>query len=308
MAPIGEQHPFGWAGSPVADPAVRAALSGRVVRRRRLWLAGVCAFAAAAAAIVVVTTSGGGAGGGRLPTTPVSLAAEVTTSQAGFRFTLAIAASAGGRTLDTTASGVIDERPALTGSMAVNAESGAFRELFVGPSIYMALPNAPTPWVRVDLASYEHALGVTAIGGDDPSQALDFLRAAAIVTDLGPQTIDGVRTTHYHAVVNLERYAAEVAPSLRVAAQQNADELEHLTGATQYPVDAWVDAQNRVRQLELSPPPICSTSGPVRTTTTVEYYDYGPQAPVAAPSSSSVTDWTAQLVSLATRSLSQFGC
>jgi hypothetical protein len=305
MGPIGEQHPFGWAGSPAADPAVRAALSGRAVRRRRLWLACACAFVAAAA-IVAVTMSGGG--GGRLAATPVSLAAEVTTSQPGFRFTLAIAASAGGRTLDTTASGVIDERPVLSGSMAVNAEGGAFRELFVGPYIYMALPSAPTPWVRVDITAYEHALGVTAIGGDDPSQALDFLRAAATVTDLGPQTIDGVVTTHYHAVVNLARYAADVAPSLRAAAQQNADELEHLTGATQYPVDAWVDAQNRVRRLELVPPPICSTSGPVRTTTTVDYYDYGPQPAVAAPAASSVTDMTGQLVSLATRSLSQFGC
>ena len=180
--------------------------------------------------------------------------------------------------------------------------------MFVGPYIYMALPSAPTPWVRVDITAYEHALGVTAIGGDDPSQALDFLRAAATVTDLGPQTIDGVPTTHYHAVVNLARYAADVAPSLRAAAQQNADELEHLTGATQYPVDAWVDAQNRVRRLELVPPPICSTSGPVRTTTTVDYYDYGPQPAVAAPAASSVTDMTGQLVSLATRSLSQFGC
>jgi hypothetical protein len=307
MAPIGEQHPFGWAGSPAADPAVRAALRGRDVRRRRLWFAGACAFVAAVA-IVAVTMSGGGGGGGRLPATPVSLAADVTTSQPGFRFTLAIAASAGGRTLDTTASGVIDERPELTGSMAVNAESGAFRELFVGPYIYMTLPSAPTPWVKVDIAAYEHALGVTAIGGDDPSQALDFLRAAATVTDLGPQAIDGVPTTHYHAVVNLERYAADVAPPLRAAAQQNADELEHLTGATQYPVDAWVDGQNRVRRLELVPPPICSTSGPVRTTTTVDYYDYGPQVAVGAPSPSSVTDMTGQLVSLATRSLSQFGC
>jgi hypothetical protein len=305
--------PFDWAGTPAADPAVLAALAAQAARRRtRLRSAGCAAGVVASAAIAALVLGGGGGGGlvGRaLPSTPVSLAADVTTSEPGFRFTLQIDASGGGRNLETTASGAIDERPATTGSMDVVAGGQAFKELFVGPDIYIQLPTAPTPWVKVDLADYEHALGVTSIGGGaDPSQALDFLREAGAVANVGQATIDGVVTTHYHALADLERYANDVAPSLHAAAQQNANELLRLTGSTQFPVDAWVDAHSRVRQLELSPRPICSKSGPVQTTTTMDYFDYGPQPSVAAPPATTVTDMTSELVGSAAKTLSQLGC
>jgi hypothetical protein len=315
MAFESDDDPFHWAGGPVADPAVVAAATALAARRRRRrWLTGCACSAAAAAAtaaIVVASSSGGGVALAEraLPSTPVSLAADVTASEPGFRFTLEIEASGGGRNVETTATGAIDERPATSGSMDVAVGSQALRELFVGRSIYMQLPNAPTPWIKVDLAAYEHALGVTSIGGGaDPSQALDFLREAGTVTAVGETAIGGVLTTHYTAVADLERYASELAPPLRAAAQQNANELRRLTGSTRFPLDVWVDRQNRVRQLELSPPPICSKSGPVQTTTTMDYFDYGPQPAVAAPPAATVTNMTSQLVASAARTLAALGC
>jgi hypothetical protein len=313
MAFQSENDPFHWAGGTAGDPAGLAAASALAARRRtRRWLAAAGCIAAAAAAAIVVATSGGGGvalAGRALVSTPISLAADVTTSEAGFRFTLEIDETGGGRNVETTASGAIDERPAMSGSMAVEAGSQASQVLFVGPSMYMQLPNAPTPWVRVDLAAYEHALGVASIGGSaDPSQALDFLREADAVTDLGNATIDGVLTTHYSAVADLERYALGVAPPLRAAAQQDANELRRLTGSTRFPLDVWVDRQDRVRQLGLSPPPVCSAAGPVQTATTIDYYDYGPQPPVAAPPSADVTNMTGPLVASAGAALSPLGC
>jgi hypothetical protein len=314
MALEREPDPFDWAGTPRPDPPVPAVREPLAAPRRMRWrLAVAGAVAAAAGAAIVVATSSGGPGvslaGRALPSTPVSLAAAVTASEPGFRFTLVLESSGGGRDVETTANGAIDERPSVSGSMNVLVGAQAFDERFVGPNIYMQLPSAPTPWVKVNLADYEHALGVASIGGGaDPSQALDFLREAGTVTDDGEATIDGTATTHYHAVADLERFANEVAPPLRAAALANANELRRLTGSTQFPLDAWVDAQNRVRQLELSPLPICSKAGPLQTTTTIDYFDYGAQPAVAPPPAAAVTDMTSQLVASAARSLSALGC
>jgi hypothetical protein len=307
MAPEGdEQHPFEWAGPPAVDPAPAAA-QPRPQRRPPARLLAVVAGALAVAVIAVVALDGGGGNVTQL-STPVTLAADVTAAQPGFQFTLTVDASVAGRTIRTSAVGAIDERPAATGSMEVSANGQTFKELLLGPDFYMQLPNAPSPWVKVEAAAYEHALGVTDLGGDDPSQTLRFLQATGTVAKLGQATVRGVPTTHYHGLADLSRYASVVAPALRYAAQQNADQFQRLTGSTQVPIDVWVDSKDRVRQLEIAPPSICTKAGPVNETTTIDFFGFGSQPRVTAPPALSVTDMTSQLVASATRSLSLLGC
>ena len=46
----------------------------------------------------------------------------------------------------------------------------------------------------------------------------------------------------------------------------------------------------------------------MQTTTTMDYFDYGPQPSVAAPPAATVTDMTSELVGSAAKTLSQLGC
>jgi hypothetical protein len=162
--------------------------------------------------------------------------------------------------------------------------------------------------VKVNLAAYERALGVTSIGGDDPAQTLTLLRAAAKVRLLGRATVGGVPTRRYHALVDLDRYAAVVAPALRAGTRQDAAELARLTGSTTVPIDVWVDEQGEVRQVALALPAVCTKSGSAHESTTVDFYGYGPQPAVSAPAPAEVTNLTAQVTAQASRSLAQLGC
>jgi hypothetical protein len=299
MASEDHLHPFDWRGSPKAElqpVAVRP-------RRFRLRVFEAAIAVAAIAAIAVAAFSGGGAP----PPTPVSLAADVTSAAPGYRFTMQIAASLAGRSVDASASGSITEHPA-SGTLVMNVAGRAVKELYISPYVYVQVPSAGTPWIKLDFAAYEQSLSATSVGDDDPSQLLDFLLASGSVSDVGVQWIDGAATTHYHALVDLGRYASVVAPSLRSAAQQAAAAFEELTGSTTLPVDAWVDAHNRVRRAMLSVSSICTKPGPLTETITMDYFDYGRQPAVSAPPAAFTQTLPSQLATPASQALSQLGC
>ena len=216
---------FEWVGTPRASASPAQAPVRRRASRRRglLRLALACTAVAAVAVVAIVLASGGATSRAPAPT-PVSLAEQSTAATPGYRFTLTIEASAAGRTLETSAAGTIDQRHAGAGEMQVTVAGHSFRELFLGRYLYLEVPAASTPWVKVNLAAYERALGVTSIGGDDPAQTLTLLRAAAKVRLLGRATVGGVPTRRYHALVDLDRYAAVVAPALRAGTRQDAAE------------------------------------------------------------------------------------
>jgi hypothetical protein len=300
MASEDHLHPFDWRGSPKAEP------QPIVVRPRRVRLRVFeAAIALAAVAVIAVLALGGGAG--PPPATPVSLAADVTSAAPGYRFTMQITASLGGTNVDASASGAITEHPA-SGSLEMTVAGRAVKELYISPYVYVQVPSAGTPWIKLDFAAYEQSLSATSVGDDDPSQLLDFLRASGSVNDVGVQWIDGAATTHYHALVDLGRYAAVVAPSLRPAAQQAAAAFEELTGSTTLPVDAWVDAHNRVRRAMLSVSSICTKPGPLTETITMDYFDYGRQPAVSAPPAAFTQTLPSQLATPASQALSQLGC
>jgi hypothetical protein len=300
---------FEWVGTPRATAAPsRPPVRRRASRRRGLLrLALACAAIAAVVVVVIVVAAGGGSPRAPAPT-PVSLAEQTSAASPGYRFTLTIEASAAGRTLETSAAGTIDQRHAGDGEMQVSVDGHSFRELFLGPYLYLEVSAASTPWVKVDLAAYERALGVTSIGGDDPAQTLTLLRAAAKVRLVGRATVAGVATMHYHALVDLDRYAAVLAPALRAGTRQDAAALARLTGSTTVPIDVWVDEQHEVRQVSLALPAVCRKSGSAHESTTVDFYGYGPQPAVSAPAPAEVTNLTAQVTAQASRSLAQLGC
>jgi hypothetical protein len=129
--------------------------------------------------------------------------------------------------------------------------------------MYMHLPllsklvPGGKPWIKFDLSAVGKSLGVnfsqlTQVSGD-PGQTLDWLRSTSgAITDAGPETIDGVETTHYKASIDLAKYPNLVPLDRRAAVRRTINSLISLTGLRSFPVDAWISSDGLVRKLRMS--------------------------------------------------------
>jgi hypothetical protein len=321
----GQPDPFaGWryggpepAAEPAAQTTTAAAEQPRVRRERpsRRVAAIVGAGALAALAAVLVLTQGGG-GTPLAPSTPVTRAAYVTSLEPGYKVAMNIDETVAGHPVSFTAQGSFSTGAHPQGSMTLLAPGGiSISEIVVGPDLFMQLPGAagaalaPTPWVKAKLAAVNGASGfnLSTTGASNPSQELDLLRSAGQVTAVGSETVRGVATTHYHAVIDLNRYPSVVAPSLRAAAARAAALLERVTGQSTLAADVWVDRSGLVRRLALDLS-VCSSVGTVDATLSMDIYDFGRQPTVTVPPASEVTDITGTLASQVAQSTQQLGC
>ena len=266
-----DEEGLAWEGSqPVAEPApAPRALPARA------W--GV-AFALLAAVVVggVLPLNAGGSSA----STPVSLAADTSTQQLGYRFTITVAAAADGFNFDINGSGALNVRPSVSGSMSLRVLGHTVDEVLSGPYIYVQ--TAPSSWSRTTLPAYAQSSGVS----QNPTAELDYLRAAGTVSDVGPQAVNGVATTHYHALVDLDRLAS-LEPGQ--GSSQEIAGLEQATGSSTLPLDAWIDSSHLVRRLSLSIP-ITRDGVSVNESVTIDFLSYGAQPVAAPPPASEVTD------------------
>ena len=270
--------PFEWEGTPAGQapaPPPPARRSGRVA-----WLGAVAVAAAVAAALVVVLTSGSSKPS--LGSNTIAQAASVTSGAAGYRFALTIAASAAGQSVSVQASGSATERPQQEVTMTMASGGQSIQAIDAPPWEYVAVNGA---WYKINRDVYQQAIGDGGVSpaGSDPSQLLQFLSATGTVTTVGSAQIGGVATTHYHAVTDLDRYAATVPASERQAASTAIATLERETGVASLPIDVWIDPQHRVRQIAVSMSGICPHAGNASVTITMDLFDYGPQPALAVP-------------------------
>jgi hypothetical protein len=218
-------------------------------------------------------------------------------------------ATTAGTTVRGTMTGVIDtvrHTGAFTTHETVAGHAVSIVERLSGTTIYMKLPNQPAldsltggrPWLKLD---FSRALGAFGLGGlttqsANPAQFIDYLRAVgAKHTRVGTATIDGVQTTHYHVVINLDNYPKLFPAGRRAAAARGVATLENAIGSHTMPMEAWIDAQNLLRRMSFSFGE-CVQSQRLTMAMTMNISDYGPQTVPAAPSASDAYDLTPLLV------------
>jgi hypothetical protein len=185
--------------------------------------------------------------------------------------------------------------------------AGTVQMIFQDPVIYMNLPflagKLPEgkTWMELNLTKVAQADGIdlsqfSSLDETDPTQFLEYLRASSGgVSTVGHETLDGVSTTHYHATLQLSDILARL-PSGAQAAAKSA--LEKLDDAGAIPVDVWVDAQGRVRRIQLSlglsVPAGASASATEATsvsgTITMNFTSYGAIPAIVPPPASEVFD------------------
>jgi hypothetical protein len=283
----------------------------------KAWAA-LCAVVGLVAAAVIVL-SGCGASE---TLDPIARAAEVTSQQEGARISITTQLSSaalpeGGYKL--TASGYIDERD-RSGEMSMDLSgipgasalpgggTGTVQMIYQYPVVYMSmpflagkLPEGKT-WIKLDLTKAASAAGInlsqlSSLNQTDPTQFLEYLRASSGgVTAVGSETVDGVPTTHYRADLQLSSILDRVPSSEQAAVKAALDEADD---AGSIPVDVWVDAQGRVRRMQLAiaaSVPTGTGSGVAAATTnvagtiTIDFTSYGHIPPIVPPPSSQVFD------------------
>lgn len=266
---------------------------------------------------------------------PLARAAEVTSRQSGAKVAMTMQLSApglpGGSSFAMTAEGWFDEK-AHSGEMTMDLSqvpgmsllgggAGAkVQMVFLYPVVYMnmpflagKLPEGKT-WMKLDITKAMQAAGLNAgtlssANQSDPTQFLQYLRASSGgVVSLGGETVDGVPTTHYRAGLKLGNILEHLSGDEQAMVK---GAIEKLGSAGVIPVDAWVDAQGRVRRMQLSIDGLGAATGAAAGSTgatspgaagaaqnvsmaiTIDFKSYGPGPAIVAPPADEVFDASA---------------
>jgi hypothetical protein len=171
-----------------------------------------------------------------------------------------------------------------------------------GETFYMSgVPGLSTlshgrKWVSFDLAGAEPG-GLQTETASDPARYLTYLRGVGgHIQRVGDATIRGVATTHYHATIDLDRYAAQAPKAERAQVDKSVSTLEASLASHTLPVDVWIDAHREIRQMQLDLP-LCAAGHRLSMAMTMDLYDYGQVPAVSVPPAADSYDVTPQLKS-----------
>jgi len=247
------------------------------------------------ALVLVLALAGcGGSGGGTAakPTNAIE-AAALKTSQAGsVRADFSLSSSGG---VSGTGSGVFnsgkDRSAQVTMNVTENGKQVAVDTVIVGNTIYVRSPlisqrlPGGKQWVKVDLQKAAKAgnvdLGSLLSTNPTPGGALAYLQGSTVIKKLGSEKVDGVPTTHYRVVVDLQKAADRASGSDRDALEQAIK----AAGTSTLPVDVWIDSQGYVRKIDYH----LQASGQSGDLTMV-LHDFGSPVPITAPATNEVVD------------------
>ena len=220
--------------------------------------------------------------------------------------------SGGEQNFTIQGAGTLTER-ATHGSMSMTVDGKTITEVIANPFVYVRLPGktGAGSWAKVNINVFSEALGAggSPFGGNsmNPTEMLKFLKAAGTVNDLGVEPVKGVPATHYHATIDLNRYASLVSPSRRASVARYVTAVERMTGANTLPMDVWVDAHRHVRRFALAMR-LCTREGQLTEAVTMSLYDYARQPAVQIPPASQVTDVTDKIKASVANGLQQLKC
>jgi hypothetical protein len=245
------------------------------------------------------------------PTATLTRAAFVSSAAPGYRAVISLKENVPGvGAITASGTGSFRITPTHEGSMVMQlkipaaASSGLgtlqMQAVFVPGTVYMKLPPqlasripGGKPWLSINLNQLGKAAGIPGLGSlansssslNNPAQYVSYLRATTngTVRDLGQATINGVGTTHYHAVIDLNKLPNVVPASSRAGVQQLVAALKKRGTNTQLPIDAWIDSSHLIRRVVITySEPINGQRASV--TTQVDFVQYGPQpAPTVPP-------------------------
>jgi hypothetical protein len=245
----------------------------------------------------------------------VAAAFTKTTSAGTAKITTSTEVGAGQQNVPIAATGVIsfaDGSADLTESLPAGQGSGETR--FVNGMLYTKLPSALVgklsngkPWISLDVGKLSQQgdgslQQLMTDSPSDPSTILGFLRGTGSqVNTIGPDTVDGAKTTHYQVTLDLDK----ATQGQDAQTQQATQALEKELGTHTLPAQVWLDDQGRLRKFTVDEtltgamPGNDSTAakptGPIHFQFTATLTDFGTPVNVTAPAADQTTDLTSKL-------------
>ena len=150
-------------------------------------------------------------------------------------------------------------------------------------------------WVKVDLEKAAEAQGLGPLpqaGSENPNETLRYLRAAGDVKKIGAEEVDGVATTHYHALVHLDRVPDTAPEEDRGRVRAAIERLTAMTGTKTIPIDVWIDEKRRVRREQFSLTMHLRTPTGERETVKmnarIDLFDFGARVAIRPPAADEV--------------------
>jgi hypothetical protein len=268
---------------------------------------------ASGAALVVIAFATLGSSSNRV-LDPIAAAATTSSNASGYRMRMSMEISSSGLSAPITASGsgrfdaqnhtgsmsmVMDLSDVPQAVQLLGTSSLRIDEIVDGSAIYMRLPGAMTgalsagkPWFKLDLSSVPGFSALqSAPGSSDPSQVLEYLRAASdSVLAEGRARIDGFSTTHYRALLDLNRIPDAVPAPYRAAAQQAMSAMAKSLQVSTLPVDVWIDHHHLIRRVVMNIAGTTPNQQTMSVSMTVDVPHYGPQPRPSPPPDSEVQD------------------
>jgi hypothetical protein len=241
----------------------------------------------------------------------IERAAYVTQAGEGLKIALKTTVQVAGRTITASGEGVF--LPASkAGKLSINAAGQSINEVIAYPYIYVHAPGpqlGAKPWLKLNAGNIASSLGIS-LGGTsptNPAEALSLLSAAGSVRKVGAERLRGSETTRYAVSVELDRLGEAGPAGARSSERAAGKLLETMTGQSTLAMEVWLDAQGRARRVETTLP-ICTAAGRITATSSVEYFDFGPQPAITPPPASEVAEAGPAIEGAAKRGLSTLHC
>lgn len=176
------------------------------------------------------------------------------------------------------------------------------------PMFSAGLPKGKQ-WLKIDFIKAGKAagidLGAVAQQGQDPTQALRYLKATSgDVKRIGTQTVRGVSTTHYKATIDFNRYADSVPAKDRASVRRTMRQIVKLAGSSTFPMEVWIDKDGVVRRMRQQIRTLVAPGIRGTIDQRIELFDFGTRVAVRLPPADEVQDAT-DLAAQGVRSLTQ---
>jgi hypothetical protein len=269
-------------------------------RGNRSWdklliLVGVAALVGAVLVVPGIVQPGG--------KNPVAAAAEATANVPGVRMTFTMSAQ-GSVPFSMSGTGVMNGE-AKQGEFQFSAHGASpsgvrdltIKEIVDDLDVYMNMGDftaslgSTKPWILIRADAFAGMLGGDSSGlgagmNASPQQQLESLESASeSVAEVGPEQVGGVATTHYTAVIDMDKALGEIRDRADKLGELLTKSMEGVANPT---VDVWIDGQGLLRRETsvMSLPQLGSVS------MAMDFTDYGIRPQIEVPPESEVYDMT----------------
>ncbi|WP_055528989.1 hypothetical protein [Streptomyces graminilatus] len=174
------------------------------------------------------------------------------------------------------------------------------KAMFIGGGAAAAKEMDGKSWIKFDMAALGAAAGgagggaMGAAGQADknPAQESTFLTGSKDVKEVGTETVDGVKTTHYAGTVTLDQFRDSLKSQsklTREVREKSLDQYEKL-GIDKFTMDMWIGEDQFTKQFRLRGQ---ADKGPLDMTITFD--DVNKPVDVTAPPAKDVADLAAMM-------------